>query len=217
MKKWLIPILFVLLLDMRAYGADAAPETSAAAMVLVHPASGTVLAAGNAADPRLIASTTKLMTALVSVQTLSPDKTVEIREEWTRIEGSSMYLRPGEKCTVRELLEGLLLASGNDAALALAVTAAGDEESFAERMNAEAEKLGLDNTHFENPHGLDGKRHYSCAADLAKIMAAALRDDTLRGILGERTCSIRGRVYENHNKLLRTGPGVFAVCLRPSV
>ena len=210
MKKGLFLILFAALLPMRALGADAAPETSAQAMVLIHPASGTILAEKNASDPHLIASTTKLMTALVAAQTLPMDKSVEIRSEWTLVEGSSMYLRPGESYSVRELLEGLLLASGNDAALALAETVSGDVESFVARMNEEAQKMELRNTHFENPHGLDGERHYSCAADLARIMAEALKIEPLRQIMGESRCTIHGAIYENHNKLLRSCQGVFA-------
>ena len=199
------------LLPVGAAAADASvpPVISAEAMILVHPASGSVLASKNAEEPRLIASTTKLMTALTAVETLPLDAEVEILDEWTRAEGSSMYLRPGERRPVRELLEGLLIASGNDAALALSA-GSGEPDRFLERMNEKAAELGLSHTHFENPHGLDAKGHYSCAADLARIMAAALKNETLRTIMGERSVRIRGVSYENHNKLLRSCPGVFA-------
>ena len=211
MKKWLFLFLIAALLPVRALGAeDTAPACSAEAMILLHPASGTVLAGKCAQEERLIASTTKLMTALVAAIELPMDRSVTIEREWTAVEGSSMYLRPGENYTVRELLEGLLLASGNDAAIALSVTVSGDVESFAERMNREAKALGLKHTHFENPHGLDSPGHYSCAADLAKLMAAALKTEPLREIMGLRSCRIHDAVYENHNKLLRSCRGVFA-------
>ena len=212
MKKGLLFLLLAaaLSIDGNALDVHTAPETSAEAMVLIHPASGTVLAEKNADKPLRIASTTKLMTALTAAEMLPMDREVEIRAEWTGVEGSSMYLRAGEDYTVRELLQGLLLASGNDSALALAAAAAGDEGSFVERMNEQTRRLGLRSTHFENPHGLDDPNHYSCASDLAAIMAAALRSEPLRRIMAERSCTIHGTVYENHNKLLRTCRGVFA-------
>lgn len=178
-------------------------------MLLFHPASGAVLASKDPGERMRIASTTKLMTAIIAAELLAPDQAVEIKPEWTAVEGSSMYLRAGESYTVRELLTGLLLASGNDAALALAETAGGSVAGFVERMNDKCLELGLRDTHFDNPHGLDGETHYSTAADLARIMAEALRDDMLREIMAMRSCTIRGLVYENHNRLLRTCPGVF--------
>ncbi len=211
MKRVLLCLLCVSLFSLSARAADAAPAAaSAGAMILVHPGSGTVLASKNADEPMLIASTTKLMTALTAIRLLDPDACVEIRPEWTQVEGSSMYLRPGESYTVRELLQGLLLASGNDAALALAAAAAGDTERFVARMNEEAAALGLTNTHFDNPHGLDSPGHHSTAADLARLMEAAMDSEPLREIMAERSCTVHGLVYENHNKLLRSCPGVCA-------
>ncbi len=201
----LISAFFVL----TASADDSFPRTSAGAAILVHPASGRVLYAKNANKRMLMASTTKLMTALTAAQMISPETTAEIKEEWTRIEGSSMYLRPGELCSVRELLEGLLLASGNDAALALAGLAGGDTESFVAAMNAKAAEMGLDNTHFDNPHGLDSPGQYSTAADLAVIMQEVCREPVLREIIGMRYAGVGGRVLENHNKLLRSCRGVF--------
>lgn len=211
MKKLVIFLCLTAWLTLPALAAaPAAPATDAAAMILIHPASGRVLAAKNADDPRLIASTTKLMTALLAVRALPMEQMVEVRDEWTRVEGSSMYLKAGESYSVRELLEGLLLASGNDAALALSETVAGDVDAFVQRMNEQARALGLSHTHFDNPHGLDGEDHRSSAADLAKTMAAALEEPTLIEIMGERRSTIHGAVFENHNKLLRSCPGVFA-------
>ena len=210
MKRTVFIIMAALLLLLPVRAGDAAPETSAGAMLLIHPDSGRILAEKNAGTPLPMASTTKLMTALIAAQELDPEAVAEIAPEWTRTEGSSMYLRPGEHYTVRQLLEGLLLASGNDAAVALACITAGDEAAFTVRMNEKAAQLGLENTHFANPHGLDAPDHRSTAADLAALMAEVMKNDLLREILSEQTCIVRGVTYENHNRLLRTCPGVCA-------
>ena len=186
------------------------PSVSAAAAILVHPASGAVLYAVSADEPMRIASITKLMTALIAAERLDPELEIEILPGWTAVEGSSMYLKAGESYTVRELLEGLLLASGNDAALALAGAAAGDTDGFVLLMNEKCRELGLTDTCFENPHGLDSPGHHSTARDLAVVMTAVLSDPMLRRIMGMSSCAVHGLVYENHNKLLRTCPGVFA-------
>ena len=211
MKKLILILLVSCILCapvMAAAEEPIAPKTSAEAMILIHPASGKVLASKNASEEKLIASTTKLMTALVAVENGDLSAAVKILPEWAAVEGSSMYLRPGESYTLYELLQGLMLASGNDAALALACAVAGDEESFVAMMNAQCETMGLTHTHFSNPHGLDADDHHSSAADLAAIMSRALENETLREIMGTRSCSIHGQVFENHNKLLRQCPGV---------
>ena len=205
-KSFLFLLAVLFLLPTRA--ADAAPATSAKSMILVHPASGRVLAEKDAQVPLPIASTTKLMTALTAAENADPLTEAEIAPEWTGIEGSSMYLARGERYTVRELLEGLLLASGNDAAVALACVTAGDVSSFVGLMNEKCLALGMENTHFENPHGLDSAKHFSTARDLALLMTAVMKNDLLREILAETSCVIHGRTYENHNKLLRSCRGV---------
>ena len=209
-RKLLSFLLTAAFLCVPASADDAPPNTSAEAAILVHPASGRVLYARSEHRRMLIASTTKLMTALVAAENLSLDRTAEIRPEWTKTEGSSMYLRCGERYSVRELLEGLLLASGNDAALALAGIAAKDADSFAEMMNERAASLGLTDTHFDNPHGLDSPGQYSTAADLAVLTAEVCSRPELREIMGMRECSVRGLTYKNHNKLLGRCLGVFA-------
>ena len=118
-----------------------------------------------------------------------------------------MYLRPGGEYTVDDLLYGLMLASGNDAALALAEHTAGSVEAFAALMNEKCAQLGLENTHFDNPHGLDSETHYSSARDMARITACAMeREDFCRYFSTERKC-VRGVTYVNHNKLLRSCEG----------
>lgn len=207
MKKTLaLALAAAHLLSVPASVALALPDTSAEAMIVLHAESGAVLAEKNAETPMLIASTTKLMTALAALDLASPERTVTVKYEWTAVEGSSMYLRVGESYTLRELLEGLLLASGNDAALAIAGSLGGSE--FIERMNRKAEELGLTASHFENPHGLDAEGHRASAHDLALIMAAALQNSVLAEILSMRSSCIHGVTYVNHNKLLWNCPGV---------
>jgi len=199
LKKLLIFCLTALLLVIPV---KAVPATGAQAMILLHGPSGRVLASHNA-DKRLpMASTTKIMTALLALECCSPEDEVEIKEEWTGAEGSSMYLRAGEICTVRDLLHGLMLASGNDAALALAGHCAGDTEGFVERMNKKAAELGMTDTVFRNPHGLPAEGHFSTASDMARLMAAAMENDAFRSVVSARYYNHEGRSYKNHNKLL---------------
>ena len=133
--------------------AAEAPAVSAASAVLMDAETGRVLYAHNEQEPRAIASTTKLMTALVAAEYLGGDlsETVEIKREWTGIEGTSLYLKPGETITLKTLLYGLLLHSGNDAAVALAGICGGEVETFVGWMNQRAQDLGMTNTHFSDP------------------------------------------------------------------
>ena len=175
---------------------------------MLHEESGTVLFAENADERLPMASTTKLMTALLAAESGKMDEEFLIEPEWTAVEGSSMFLRAGESYTLRELTEGLLLASGNDAAEAIAHILSGSTEAFAAEMNARAAKLGLTNTHFTNPHGLSDAEHFSSARDLAALMAAAMENADVADILAMRECAVHGTVYQNHNKLLGNCEGV---------
>ena len=152
--------------------------------------SGRVLYEKNADERSLIASTTKIMTALIVCEQCNVLDRMRIPKEAVGIEGSSMYLREGEVLTLQELLYGLMLQSGNDAAVALAIYCGGTVEGFAELMNDKARNLGLRNTHFENPNGLDSPGHYSTARDLAVLAVS-----TKSLMLGQRYLT-------NHNKLL---------------
>ena len=191
--------------------ALAAPDNRAGACVLVCADTGETLYSKNPDAHMLIASTTKIMTALVVIDHCDPDTSVTIRPEWTGVEGSSMYLKAGESYTIRELLYGLLLVSGNDAATALACVCGGSIEGFAKMMNDEAAALGLQNSHFQNPHGLDAEGHYSTAADLAVITCAAMKKPLFAEIVGTSTATVRDQTLVNHNKLLRTYPGALGV------
>jgi len=161
-----------------------------------------VIWAKNPDTQSLIASTTKIMTALVVCQQCNVLDRVRIPKEAVGIEGSSMYLKEGEVLTVQELLYGLMLQSGNDAAVALAIYCGGTVEGFAELMNDKARALGLDNTHFVNPNGLDAPGHYSTARDLAVLAAYAMDDPVFQQTVSTKSVRIGERYLTNHNKLL---------------
>ena len=201
MKRWCALLLVLSLLVLPVFGAG--PTLSASSAILMDKESGRVLYEKNAREQRSIASITKLMTALVAVE-LHPDlsSTVTIKREWTGAEGSSMYLKPEEKVTLEALLYGLMLSSGNDAALAIAGYCGGDVESFVAEMNKKAAQLGMNDTHFANPNGLDDPDHYSTAYDMAILARAVLEREELRTIVSTRSVFIAGRSLTNHNKLL---------------
>ena len=177
-----------------------AMEVSATAAVLMDADSGRLLYEKNGEKRMLIASTTKLMTALVALEQGGLQQEITVTGGHMA-EGSSMYLRPGEKLTLETLLYGLLLSSGNDAALAV-TECMGGAVPFVARMNEKAAELGMENTHFANPNGLDDEAHYSTAEDMAKLAAAAMDDPVLRRVASTRTARIGGRTLTNHNKLL---------------
>lgn len=203
-------LIFLPALCQPAAATDA-PEISAAAATVMHVETGTVVFEKNPDGHMLIASTTKIMTALVVLEHCALQEPVEILPEYTAVEGSSMYLRVGETYTVEELLYGLMLASGNDAATALACHTAGSIEAFAQCMNDKAAELGLENTSFRNPHGLDAEGHYSTAHDLAALACYAMQNVQFREIVSTNSITIGTQTYTNHNRLLRTYPGALGV------
>ena len=164
--------------------------------------SGRVLFEKDPCSQSLIASTTKIMTALVVCEQCNVLDRMRIPKEAVGIEGSSMYLQEGEVLTIQELLYGLMLRSGNDAAVALAIYCGGTVEGFAELMNDKARNLGLKNTHFVNPNGLDAPDHYSCARDLAMLAAYAMENPIFYKTVSAKTVTLGQRQLTNHNKLL---------------
>ncbi len=182
-----------------------AVEVSAKSAALYDPSLNRFLYTKNENEPLPMASTTKIMTALLALETLPLDREITVTPQALRTEGSSMYLTAGERVTVEELLYGLLLLSGNDAAKVLALACSGSEEEFVRQMNQKAQELGLQNTHFENPHGLPAEGHFSTAADMAKLMAACLENEDFCTISGTKLYAGR-RTMKNHNKLLSLYP-----------
>lgn len=180
-------------------------EVSATAAVLMDADMGQMLYEKNGDRQMLIASTTKIMTALVVLEHAAPDDVITVTPDHMA-EGSSMYLRAGETLRVEELLYGLLLCSGNDAALAL-TECAGGLTPFVALMNEKAAALGMAHTSFANPNGLDADGHYSTARDMAVLAAAAVENPTFRRICSSRSVTIGQRTMENHNRLLRQVEG----------
>ncbi len=175
---------------------------SAKSYILLDATTGRVLQQYNSSDRALIASTTKIMTALVVCEQCNVLDRVRIPKEAVGIEGSSMYLKEGEILTVQELLYGLMLRSGNDAAVALAIYCGGTVEGFAQLMNDKAHVLGLKNTHFVNPNGLDAPDHYSTAEDMARLAAYAMENPIFAMTVSAKTVNVGNRSLRNHNKLL---------------
>lgn len=202
MKRLLIFLTALALFCPVCHGVEVPPAISAQAAILMEADSGRVLYEKDAHSRRLIASTTKLMTALVALEsTPHLDKVITVKPEY-QAEGSSMYLKVGEELTLEELLYGLLLSSGNDAALAIAGGCAGKVETFVGWMNEWAAELGMKDSHFANPNGLDDTEHYSTAYDMALLARAALKNETLRQMVATRSITVAGRSLINHNKLL---------------
>ena len=187
---------------VRAEGT-APPRISAASAVLMDAGTGRVLYEKDGRTPRLIASTTKLMTALVALESgHGLEEVVTVAPEWAGVEGSSIYLRPGEEITLEALLYGLLLRSGNDAALAIAGHCGGTVEDFVVQMNRKARELGMKDTGFANPNGLDAEGHRSSAYDMALLARACLENEALAKIAATKSITLGTRTFTNHNKLL---------------
>ena len=199
------------LLIAAALLSPCASALSACRAAVLDADTGEVCFARNASEHALIASTTKIMTGLLIAEDCDPDAVVTVPQEAVGIEGSSLYLKAGEQLTVRALLYGLLLHSGNDAAVALALAHSGSVGAFVEAMNGRARELGLQDTHFTNPNGLDAPEHYSTALDLARLTRAALQVPAFAEVVATRQITIEGRSFTNHNRLLWSLDGAIGV------
>ena len=207
MKRYVYAAAALLLLWTGVPRAGAI-DCSAAAAVVVEAETGRVLYEKQAHQRRPIASITKLMTALIALESgHSLDEEVTIRPEWTGIEGSSLYLAPGEKIRLETLLYGLLLRSGNDGAEAIAGWCGGSREKFIARMNQKAAQLGMADSQFADPSGLSDENHWSSAYDMALLARACLEKPELAQIVSTKAITLEGRAFVNHNKLLWRYPG----------
>lgn len=179
------------------------PKISAASAVLMDAGTGRVLYEKDSHARRLIASITKLMTALVALESgHGLEETVTVDPEWVGVEGSSIYLRPEEEITLEALLYGMLLRSGNDAALAIAGYCGGTVEEFVARMNRKSRELGMKDTSFANPNGLNEEGHYSSAYDMALLARVCLEREELAAMVATKSITLGTRTFTNHNKLL---------------
>ncbi len=173
-------------------------------MVVIEPKTKRVLLRFNEEEKLPMASTTKIMTALLVIENIGDlNSIVTVPNECVGIEGTSIYLRKGEEISRKDLLYGLILASGNDCATALAILTAGSEESFVKMMNKKAEELGLTSTNFTNPHGLHNENHYTTAKDLAVLTAYALENETFREIVSTKRHTIEKTNVTNEQRYLK--------------
>jgi len=216
-KSFFAAVAAALLIASLPHSIWAAPDVRAQGAVLMEASSGAVLLDVDAHRRLPMASTTKIMTAIVALENCAPEKAVRISDKAVGVEGSSVYLQSGEVLTMEQLLYALLLESANDAAEAIAIDVAGDVASFADLMNETAARLGLTDTHFTNPHGLDDPEHYSSAYDLAVLTRYALANPEFARIVStyKTTIPLAGddgvRVLINHNKMLKYYDGAIGV------
>ena len=203
----LVAALATSILVSSAGAQSAEPQIAAASWYLVG-GDGAVLARHGAADPRAIASITKLMTALVVLEHAQLDDVVRVSPQAASVGESTVYLRAGEELTVAELLRATLIPSANDAAEALALhVGRGSADRFVVLMNAKAEQLGLSDTHFQNPHGLDEPGHVSSARDVTALVRYALGVPFIRDSLSRSSVSLPGgRTFESTDDLLVSWP-----------
>lgn len=201
MKKWYLRTAAALLAAVLLYPGKVG-AISAQKAILMDATTGQVLFEKDADSRSLVASTTKIMTGLIICEQCNVLDRMRIPKEAVGVEGSSMYLKEGEVLSLQELLYGLMLSSGNDAAVALAIYCGGTVEGFAELMNDKARQLGMTGTHFVNPNGLDSPGHYSTARDLGILAAYAMKNPVFARTVSIKTVTIGNRSLRNHNKLL---------------
>ena len=212
MRKAFLSVVIAVILTVTA-SAVSVGRISAETAVLIDASDGEVLFARGAELRMQPASMTKIMTAIVVIESCALDAKITVKQSCVNIEGSSAYLMAGEVFTVEELLYSLLLQSANDAACALA-DFCGGYDAFVIKMNEKAAELGLGNTHYANPHGLSAENHYSTAHDTAVLLCYCMKNPVFRKISGtvdhviEPDGSRRGRYFTNHNKLIYTVDGV---------
>lgn len=217
MKRKIAICLAMLMLWMPYSAGKAMPEVSSHSACVIDIDTGRILAAKNENEKSEPASITKIMTALIALENADIKKVVTIPSAAAGVEGSSIYIKAGEKYSLEDLLYGLMLRSGNDAATAIAIDVAGSVDAFVEKMNQKAQELGCTGTHFNNPHGLPDEKHYTTAHDMALITAAALRNDTFVKIASTKNYTAEPdgagetRSWQNKNKLLWQYEGAIGV------
>ncbi len=186
---------------------------SASSEIVIETNSNRILYEHNSKDKKYMASTTKILTAIVIIENCDLNEIVRVKKQTTGIEGSSIYLEEGEELRVKDLLYGLMLRSGNDCAETLAVHCSGSIEKFAKLMNETAIKIGALNSNFVNPHGLHDDNHYTTAYDLALISSYAIKNASFKDIVSTKSVKIPfstrnyDRILINKNKMLKEFDG----------
>lgn len=191
MKKILFVLIFLLCINVKA------------SIVLMDADSGRILYSKAATEKKLIASTTKIMTSIIALENSTLEKKIIIGKETREVNGSMIYAKEGEVFTLNDLLHGLMLQSGNDAAMTIATNVLG-YDNFIKEMNLKAIKLGMKNTTFENPHGLnDNSKNISTAEDMSKLMRYAIRNKEFLNITSSKIYKVDKYIWPNKNKLLK--------------
>ena len=217
MKRWAAGLFIGLFFLYNQCGALSEGETSARAACIMEMETGRVLFESNMHERLPMASTTKVMTALLALELGNPEDTVTCSENAFGVSGTSIYLAKGETLALSDMLLGLMLASGNDAAVAISEYIAGTPAAFAAMMNARAKVIGAVNTRFANPHGLPDENHYTTAYDLTLIAREAMQNESFRELVSTTRANIpwEGRTYDrqlkNKNRLLTSYPGATGV------
>lgn len=198
-------IVFCVITSLTPLGFAEGIDTTGSANIVLDVATGRILHEKNIHEKLPMASTTKIMTALLAIENIPLDKKVKVHPEAVGIEGSSIYLKANENIKMLDLLYGLMLRSGNDAATAIAYEISGSVEEFAALMNSRARELGANNTNFVNPHGLSHNEHYTTAYDLAIITRAALNNPSFKEVVRTKFWLAERDGYQhftNKNKIL---------------
>lgn len=204
---------------LRVSAATEPPEVSAHSAILIAADSGEIIFEKNAHEELAMASTTKIMTALLALEEAEANGNpqVEITGDMTAVEGSSMGLRAGDVLYLEGIVAGMMMASGNDAANAAALYISGSQEAFSERMNQKAKAIGMLETNFVTPSGLDDDAHYSTAYDMALLGAYAIQQERFRNICSSKSCAVEfvnpsNRIsFSNHNRLLSEYEGCIGI------
>ncbi len=186
-------------------------EASSQSEIAMELSTGTVLTESNADERLPMASTTKILTAIIIIEDCNLEEEITVPESAVGAEGSSIYLKKGERISIKDLLYGLMMRSGNDSAAALAIHHSGSIENFAEVMNERAKKIGAENSNFKNPSGLPDNEHYTTARDLCKIACHAMKNQTFKEVVSTLNYNGKFRSFVNKNKMLRIYEGANGV------
>lgn len=211
LKIFAIGICLAIIIFIPTAGGAVTASADGVAEIAMELESGTILHAKNIDAKMPMASTTKIMTALIVAEDCDLSEVITVPDIAVGVEGSSIYLKKGEKLSVKDLLYGLMLRSGNDAACALAVHHSGSVDKFVDKMNERAKELGADNTHFKNPSGLPDDEHYTTARDLCNIARHAMSNQTFKEVVSTKNYSGDFRQFLNKNKLLSSLEGANGV------
>lgn len=211
LKIFTIGLCLAIIISLPAVGGKISAQADGVAEIAMELESGKILHAKNVNAKLPMASTTKIMTALIVAEDCDLSEVITVPDKAVGVEGSSIYLKKGESISVKDLLYGLMLRSGNDAACALAIHHSGTVEKFVEKMNERAKELGALDTNFKNPSGLPDSEHYTTAKDLCNIARCAMSNKTFKEVVSTKNYSGDFRQFLNKNRLLNSLDGANGV------